>query len=62
MGKLLTMKEMAERMRRSEKALAWQLHANPDKMPPSALIGGRRMFDEDLYCEWQRQQFDRASA
>jgi hypothetical protein len=55
------MKEMALKLRRSEKALAWQLHAHPENMPPSALIGGRRMFNEDLYEAWLQAQFEEVS-
>ncbi|PWC05436.1 helix-turn-helix domain-containing protein [Agromyces badenianii] len=60
MGKLLTMKEAADRLRRSEKALAYQVHVK--KGPPSALIAGRRMFDEDLLEAWIAEQFEKASA
>jgi predicted DNA-binding transcriptional regulator AlpA len=60
MGRLLTMKEASERLRRSEKALAWQVHRK--QAPPSALIGGRRMFDEELLEAWIAEQFQKASA
>lgn len=60
MGKLLTMKETSEILRRTEKALAWQVHKK--QAPPSALIGGRRMFDEDLLEAWIAEQFEKATA
>lgn len=54
MTKLLTLEEVADLLRKTPAGLRWQLHANPEKMPPSALIGGRRMFrsaDVDAYIE-----------
>ncbi|MFF2387846.1 helix-turn-helix transcriptional regulator [Agromyces sp. NPDC058104] len=60
MGKLLTMKEVAERLRKTVPALEYQVHVK--KAPPSALIGGRRLFDEDKLEAWIAEQFDKASA
>jgi len=60
MGKLLTLAEAAARLRKTPKALAW--HVQTKKAPPSALIGGRRMFDEDQLEAWIESQFEKASA
>jgi hypothetical protein len=46
MTRLLTLEEVAALLRKTPNGLRWQLHANPEKMPKSALIGGRRMFRE----------------
>ncbi|MBF4549206.1 helix-turn-helix transcriptional regulator [Pseudoclavibacter sp. VKM Ac-2888] len=39
---LLTLSEVAEALRKSEKQLRWMIHQGT--APKSALIGGRRMF------------------
>lgn len=41
---LLTLPEVAERLRKSEAQLRWMIHQGT--APKSALIGGRRMFRE----------------
>lgn len=49
---LLTVKETAEQLRKSEAQLRWMIHQGT--APKSALIGGRRMFrqsDVDKYIE-----------
>ena len=49
---LLTLSEVAERLRKSNAALRWQIHQG--SAPRSALIGGRRMFreaDVEAYIE-----------
>ena len=53
--KLLHLKEAADRLRRSEAQLRWMIHNGT--APPSAMIAGRRMFDEDLLDRWIEQQF-----
>ena len=42
MPELLTLRETAERLRRSESQLRWMVHVGT--APKSALIGGRRMW------------------
>ncbi|TDO51495.1 helix-turn-helix protein [Kribbella sp. VKM Ac-2527] len=54
--KLLHLKEAADRLRRSESQLRWMVHNGT--APPSAVIAGRRMFDEDLLDRWIEEQFD----
>ncbi len=54
--KLLHLKEVADRLRRSESQLRWMIHNGT--APPSAIIAGRRMFDEDLLDRWIEQQFE----
>jgi hypothetical protein len=54
--KLLHLKEAADRLRRSEAQLRWMIHNGT--APPSAIIAGRRMFDEDLLDRWIEQQFE----
>ncbi|CAN5381377.1 hypothetical protein BH09ACT6_BH09ACT6_18770 [soil metagenome] len=52
MPNLLTLKETAELLRKSEAQLRWMIHQGT--APKSALIGGRRMFrqaDVDEYIE-----------
>lgn len=54
MNKLLTLEETAERLRKTPAALRWQMHAHPDEIPKSALIGNRRVFreaDVDAFIE-----------
>lgn len=49
---LLTVREAAEQLRKSEAQLRWMIHTST--APKSALIGGRRMFrqsDIDIYIE-----------
>ncbi|WP_327640683.1 helix-turn-helix domain-containing protein [Kribbella sp. NBC_00482] len=53
--KLLHLKEAADRLRRSEAQLRWMVHNGT--APPSALIAGRRMFDEDLLDRWIEEHF-----
>lgn len=52
MNKLLTLEEVAERLRKSDAQLRWMIHKCT--APKSGLIGGRRMFreeDVDAYIE-----------
>lgn len=49
---LLTVKETAEMLRKSEAQMRWMIHTST--APKSALIGGRRMFrmsDVEKYIE-----------
>lgn len=49
---LLTIKEVAEMLRKSDAQLRWMIHTGT--APKSALIGGRRMFrmsDVEAYIE-----------
>ncbi|QZY52711.1 helix-turn-helix transcriptional regulator [Leucobacter tenebrionis] len=49
---LLTVKETAEMLRKSEAQMRWMIHTGT--APKSALIGGRRMFrlsDVEAYIE-----------
>lgn len=55
---LLTVKETAEMLRKSEAQMRWMLHTGT--APKSAMIGGRRMFrlsDVEKYIE---EAFDAA--
>lgn len=60
MGRLLLLPEAAKRLNLTPKQLRWQLYKN--QAPPSAVIAGRRMFDEDMLEAWLNEQFARASA
>lgn len=59
MGALLTLKETADRLRKSEAQLRWMIHQS--RAPKSALIGGRRMFDSDLVDAWIVEQFEKSA-
>ncbi|MEK9313313.1 helix-turn-helix domain-containing protein [Escherichia coli] len=52
---LLTLTETAERLRKTDKQLRWMIHAKT--APPSARIGGRRMFREADVDSWIDAQF-----
>jgi excisionase family DNA binding protein len=52
---LLTVGETAERLRKSEAQLRWMIHTKT--APPSALIGGRRMFNASDVDAWLQAQF-----
>jgi hypothetical protein len=54
--KLLHLKEAADRLRRSEAQLRWMVHKGT--APPSAIIEGRRMFDEALLDRWIEEHFN----
>jgi hypothetical protein len=58
--RLLTLEETAEALRKTPSQLRWLIHV--DKAPPSALIGGRRVFDSDSVASWIDAQFAKASA
>jgi hypothetical protein len=57
--KLLTLEETADALRKTPSQLRWLIHV--DKAPPSARIGGRRLFDADRVAEWLDDQFAEAS-
>ena len=44
MDKIYTLKETAERLRKSESQLRWMIHSGT--APQSGVIGGRRVFRE----------------
>ena len=57
--RLLTLEETAEALRKTPSQLRWLIHV--DKAPPSALVGGRRVFDADSVADWINEQFSKAS-
>lgn len=56
---LLTLPEVAQLLRKSEKQLRWML--NQGTAPKSALIGGRRMFREADVHEYIEAAFSQTS-
>ena len=54
--KLLTLSEVAEMLRKSEAQLRWMIHNGT--APPSAKLGGRRMFREHEVIDWINQAFE----
>lgn len=57
--RLLTLPEVAEMLRKSDAQLRWMIHVGT--APPSALIGGRRMFREFEVVEWINKAFEEES-
>lgn len=57
-SKLLTVKEIAERLGRSEQAVRWQIHLGTI---PTAIVGGRRVAREADLEAWIDAQFEAAS-
>lgn len=57
--KLLTFAEAAERLRKTESALRWMVHAGT--APTSAMLGGRRMFREADVDAWIEARFAEAA-
>ena len=58
---LLTLSEVAERLRKSPAQLRWMIHAGT--APKSALLGGRRMFrEQDVEAFIEDAFADKASA
>lgn len=53
--KLLTLDDVAERLRRSPAQLRWMRHNNTG--PRSAKVAGRVMYREDDLNEWIEAQF-----
>ena len=56
---LLTVKETAEQLRKSEAQLRWMIHSGT--APKSALIAGRRMFRQSDVTEFINKAFDEAA-
>ncbi|WP_278373408.1 helix-turn-helix transcriptional regulator [Brevibacterium casei] len=57
--RLLYLDEVAEMLRKSPSAMRYMIHAGD--APPSAKIGGRRMFRESAVLAWIEDQFKEAS-
>jgi predicted DNA-binding transcriptional regulator AlpA len=55
--KLLTLPEVAKRLRKSEAQIRWMIQQRT--APPSAIIGGRRMFREPEVEAWIAEQFEK---
>lgn len=60
MNNLLTLEEVAKRLRKSDAQLRWMIHQKT--APRSALIGGRRMFRESDVEEYIAAAFEPVSA
>lgn len=60
MPTLLTLPEVAMRLRKSDAQLRWMIHTGT--APKSALIGGRRMFRESDVDAYIAEAFDSAEA
>ena len=56
---LLTLAEVADRLRKSPAQLRWMIHSGT--APKSALIGGRRMFRESDIEDYINQAFEDAA-
>lgn len=54
--RLLTLPEVAEMLRKTDASLRWMIQNGT--APPSAKIGGRRMFREIEVVEWINKQFE----
>ncbi|MBK7044547.1 MAG: helix-turn-helix domain-containing protein [Rhodanobacteraceae bacterium] len=50
--KLYTIEEVAEKLRVTPAAVRARLILRPREIPPSILIGRRRLFPESRYREW----------
>lgn len=57
---LLTLGETAERLRKTESQLRWMIHNG--SAPPSAKIGGRRLFREADINEYINKAFEKSAA
>jgi hypothetical protein len=55
----MTLEETAAVLRKTPSQLRWLMHRG--NCPPSALVGGRRVFDEDAVAAWLNDQFSEAS-
>lgn len=53
--RLLTLPEVAEMLRKTEASLRWMIQNGT--APPSAKIGGRRVFREHEVIQWVNDQF-----
>ncbi|WP_416430065.1 helix-turn-helix transcriptional regulator [Paenarthrobacter nicotinovorans] len=58
--KLLTLPEVAERLRKSPAQIRWMIHVG--SAPKSALIGGRRMVRESDLADYINQAFEQSVA
>lgn len=58
-ARLLTLAEVAEKLRKSPAQLRWMIHSGT--APKSALIGGRRMFRESDIEDFINQAFENAA-
>ena len=56
---LLTLAEVADRLRKSPAQLRWMIHSGT--APKSALIGGRQMFRESDIEDYINQAFEDAA-
>lgn len=54
--RLIGVKQAAELLGRTEASLRWMVHNGT--APPSALIGGRRVWDESMVLAWIDEQFE----
>lgn len=59
-SKLLLVPEVAERLRKSEQAIRWMVHAK--QILPPAKIGGRLVWREDDLEAWIASQFEKGTA
>lgn len=59
MSDLMTVKEAAQYLGKSEGALRWQIQAKGD-VPPHAKIGGRIAFRKSLIDRWLDEKFEAA--
>lgn len=59
-GKLLLVPEIAERLRRSEQAVRWMIHAG--ELTPTAKVGNRRVMAEEDLEAWIEAQFEKVPA
>lgn len=57
---LLTLAEVAEKLRKSEAQLRWMIHSGT--APKSAKIGGRRVFRESDVENYINEAFERGAA
>ncbi|MGJ4843900.1 helix-turn-helix domain-containing protein [Leifsonia sp. Le1] len=57
-GKLLLVPEIAERLRRSEQAVRYQIHRGA--LAPTAVVGGRRVMAEEDLEAYIEAQFERS--
>lgn len=57
---LLTLREAAEMLRRTEAQLRWMVHTG--NAPRSAKLGGRRMFREQDVIDWVNAAFENQDA
>lgn len=56
---LMTVREAAQYLGKTEGALRWQIHMKGD-LPPHALVAGRIAFRRSLCDRWLDEKFDAA--